>query len=345
MSKIATMAYSFAALRGQQAGRAFYTISCPLSLVPRILSQDDDTLPPDSRRQRQLNTSRIPAIARYLVQNSQNYVLPALVASIDAEVRYTPFEQSRDLGTLEVPMDATILVNDGQHRLAAITRALKENRTLGEDTVTVILFVDRGLEASQQMFADLNFHSAKPSKSLAVVYDHRNEGFKMARNLANETPFRGLVEFEKSSIAKSSGRLFTITAIDQATRVLLGLGTRDVPTSEQCELAWNFWIQVGESIPDWEAALQGTIPASELRQSKVHAHAVVLEAIGTAGSHLLATYPDHWMGKTAALSSIDWSRSNPVWEGKCMIGGVMQKNSACVIATADYLLQAMGVNR
>ena len=44
------------------------------------------------------------------------------------------------------------IINDGQHRKAAIEEALKANPKLGDDHISVILFVDKGLENTQQMF-------------------------------------------------------------------------------------------------------------------------------------------------------------------------------------------------
>ena len=59
---------------------------------------------------------------------------------------------------LHVPMDARLLINDGQHRRAAVEEAMKDCPELRDDHVPVIFFIDKGLKRSQQMFADLNKH-------------------------------------------------------------------------------------------------------------------------------------------------------------------------------------------
>ena len=56
-------------------------------------------------------------------------------------------------GKLTVPMTARFIVNDGQHRRAAIEEALKERPELGDETISVVFFLDVGLRRSQQMFA------------------------------------------------------------------------------------------------------------------------------------------------------------------------------------------------
>ena len=42
-----------------------------------------------------------------------------------------------DTGVLEVSMDAHFLINDGQHRKSAIMAALKEDSTLGDETISI----------------------------------------------------------------------------------------------------------------------------------------------------------------------------------------------------------------
>ncbi|WP_237376883.1 DNA sulfur modification protein DndB, partial [Salmonella enterica] len=127
------------------------------------------------------------------------------------------------LGTLCVPMDAQILINDGQHRRKAIEDALDARPELGQDNIPVLFFVDEGLKRSQQMFADLNKYAIRPSPSLASLYDHRDASSNLARYLAMSVePFVGMTELEKSNISQRSNKLFTLSSIKQATRALLG---------------------------------------------------------------------------------------------------------------------------
>ena len=41
--------------------------------------------------------------------------------------------------------------------------------------ISVVFFQDDGLKRSQQMFSDLNKNAVKPTKSLNILYDHRDE--------------------------------------------------------------------------------------------------------------------------------------------------------------------------
>ena len=156
-----TYKYIFPAIRGIQAGREYYVAMCPLKLIPSIFRFDDEELSPEFRAQRTLNRARVPEIARYMTNNPNDYVFSAITASIDGEVKFLPVADSSDRtlnGILEVNMDAQFIINDGQHRRAAIEMAIKNEPRLGDESIAVVFFVDRGLERSQEMLADLNRH-------------------------------------------------------------------------------------------------------------------------------------------------------------------------------------------
>ena len=168
---MAQHSYSFTALRGIQAGHEYYLVMCHLKLIPRIFLFDEPEVPPELRAQRLLNKSRIPEIARYIVNHPKEYTFSAITASIDGDVDFIPLAANgvtRNMGELRVDMQARFLINDGQHRRAAIEEALKIRPDLGDETIAVVFFLDIGLKQSQQMFADLNRHAVKPSSSVAL---------------------------------------------------------------------------------------------------------------------------------------------------------------------------------
>src|SRR5579884_3566143 len=149
-------AYTFPALRGVQAGKEYYVAMCPLELLPKLFLFDDISLPPKLRAQRTLNTARIPDIANYILQNRNDYAFSAITASIDGEARFESANKddtrAGDVGFLIIPMAAHFIINDGQHRRAAIEEALKAQPDLGKETIAVVFYVDEGLRRSQQLF-------------------------------------------------------------------------------------------------------------------------------------------------------------------------------------------------
>lgn len=112
-------------------------------------------MPAELRAQRNLNETRAKAIANYILSNP-DYVLPAITASCDASMTFDLLNEQHAVGLLQIPLDATLLINDGQHRRRGIEIALQDNPSLADHAVSVTIFYDRGLHASQQMFADIN---------------------------------------------------------------------------------------------------------------------------------------------------------------------------------------------
>ncbi len=338
--------YQFTALRGIQAGREFYVAMCPLKLIPKIFLFDEEEIPPELRAQRVLNRARVPEIARYILDNPGEYVFSSITASIDGDVKFEPFADhghARNVGSLMVPMTARFLINDGQHRRAAVEEALKENPQLGDETVSVVFFIDAGLERSQQLFADLNTHAVRPSKSLGILYDKRDPFSRLALNLVESVPlFRGFTEMEKTTISNRSPKLFTLSAIYQATHELLQKRRGDAIHQSDLPMARDYWIALGETIPEWRQAIKREVSAVILRNQYVHAHGVVLHAFGIAGRSLLATYPDDWKKRLAPLAEVNWLRTNTkIWEGRAMEHGKMSKAVINVSLTANLIKQIL----
>lgn len=346
--QVSEYCHQFPAVRGIQAGRPCYIAMCPMRLIPKIFVFDEEEVPPELRAQRILNKSRLPALASYLLDNVDDYTLSAITASINDQVNFEPFADTgvaANLGLLSVPMDAQILINDGQHRRAAIESALKENSELGHDNIPVLFFIDEGLKRSQQMFADLNKHAVRPSDSLSTLYDHRDPSSIMARYIVDNVPcFKKLTEMEKSSISNRSIKLFALSSIKLASRSLLRKRAKDSISDEEMELAARYWDLVSKSMPDWQAAEKREIQSAELRQNYVHSHGVALHALGCAGADLLSQYPAEWEEYIPKLGAIDWSRANSgLWEGRALHHGRLSKARTSVTLTANVIRKTLGV--
>jgi DNA sulfur modification protein DndB len=344
----ASFSYVFPAIRGVQAGREYYVTMCPLRLIPRLFNFDDEELLPELRAQRTLNKGRIPEMAKYIVENKDSYTFSAITASIDGEVAFEPIDKENPtafrMGSLTVNMDARFIVNDGQHRRAAIEAALVHAPDLGDETISVVFFVDRGLQRCQQMFADLNRHAVKPSASLGILYDHRNAAAKVAKHLSLTSPvFMNLIETERSALSARSRKLFTLSALHFATLELIPeKQLEDFPSaSQRCQ---EFWEGVGEQIPEWKYVKESKMTAGEVRRDFIHCHAIVLQALGRAGRSLYATYPQDVKKRLKNLRQIDWSRRNAqLWEGRAMLGGAMAKSGQNVILTCNEFKRVLGL--
>lgn len=339
--------YVFPAIRGIQAQREYYVSMCPMRLLPKLFLFDEEELVPELKAQRQLNKARLPELCRYITENPDNYVFSAITVSIDAEVTFEQLSMEGDagrIGMLHIPMSARFIINDGQHRRAAIDRALREKPELGDETIAVVFFLDVGVARCQQMFADLNRYAIRPSKSLGILYDYRDETARLAKTLISKSRiFRDVVELEKTSLSPRSRRLFTLSAIYHATEELLN-GMEETEPQESAELALRFWETAAGHINEWERVRRGELSAGEVRADFIHTHGVVLQALARAGRALIEQYPKQWQKRLAAIKTIDWRRSNSdLWEGRALLGGQVSKAHQNVILTANAIKNHLGL--
>ena len=339
--------YVFPAIRGIQAHREYYVSMCPIRLLPRLFQFDEEELAPQLRAQRHLNKARLPELSRYITENADNYVFSAITVSIDADVTFEEISADKEiskLGLIRIPMSARFIINDGQHRRAAIDLALREKPELGDETIAVVFFMDKGLERSQQMFADLNRYAIRPSKSLGILYDYRDQTALLTKRLiASSDIFRDVVELEKTNLAPRSRRLFTLSAIYNATNELLA-DRLEVAPEETAQLALQFWETVAAQMDEWERVRRGELSAGEVRADFIHTHGVVLQALARTGRVLIQDYPKRWQEKLRRLKKLDWRRSNSsLWEGRALVGGQLSKAHQNVTLTANAIKSHLGL--
>ncbi|GAA0580569.1 DNA sulfur modification protein DndB [Rhizomicrobium electricum] len=340
--------YDFTAIRGVQAGAAYYVIMVPLKVVPKLFRFDDESVPASLRAQRVLNSARVPAIARYITENPAEYILSSLCASVDGMMEFEPVQAGgalKSVGKLRIAMSATILINDGQHRRAAIEEALRGRPALSDESISVVVFADRGLKRSQQMFADLNIHAVRPTKSIKLLYDHRDSLAALSRDVVNAIPlFRDFTDLEHTSISNRSMKFFTLSSLHQGMCELLGKGKSDTASASDRKLAIEFWTEVIKNMPDWQRVATRDVTAAELRRDYIHAHGVAVQAIAIAGARLVSERPKDWAKALTKLRHIDWSRSNrALWDGRALVAGKVNKSRNNVILVSNVIVRAIGL--
>lgn len=330
--------YSFPAIRAMQAGKPFYIATCPLRIIPKIFIYDEEEVPVELRSQRTLNKGRIPEMTKYLLDSPKDYVFSALTASVGTDVEFIETGDAPNMGTLKISMDAQMLINDGQHRRAAIEEAIKENPELGQDNIAVLFFVDEGLKRSQQMFADLNKYAVRPSSSLGTLYDHRDQASELARYLSmNAKPFIGFTEFERSTISVRSSKIFTLSGIKQATRALFGKGPKDGFDDEEQKIAEEFWNNLNQNMVEWQQVQAKTLSAAEFRQEFITAHGIGLQALAIVGKEICLLDNKEQKKKLEALKKINWLKSNSDWSNRAMQHGRLSKAVSNIFLTATEI--------
>lgn len=332
--------YTFPATRGNQAGKTFFTSTIPFKYLVRLFRFDDESVPADLRAQRKLNEGRATAIAEYILANPASFVLPAITVSC-GEMTFSVLNEEHGLGLLQIPLDACLLINDGQHRRRGIELAMRENPSLADQSVSVTLFFDQGLHASQQMFSDINANASKPSGSINALYDLRNPYSRWILDILSRRPsIKARMDMEAASPAKKSSNLWSLIAFHTFVGLLTGVNEKNI--ARQSDLDGKAekvvaFLDALAVIPFWSPMLAGTISAEEIRERYVISHAVFLNALGVLGSHVTD------MACLAGLAQVDPDKAAAMWQGRCVLQGKMRKTTDGVKSAAAVLLRLCGL--
>ena len=333
--------YSFPAVKGIQANREYYISMVPLKLLSKLFPSEEDIVAPEHRAQRKINETRIPEIKRYILDNRDTYVFSALSASIDGKFSFVASE-NENMGTLLVDMSSVFLINDGQHRKAAIEAAILEDSTLGDETISIVFFADAGLARSQQMFTDLNKHAVKTSNSLSTLYDSRDVVAVATKEVISAVPFfKRFTDKERDILGKNSSNLFTLNMIYKAN---LKIVHNDNCDDSATGFLIDYWQNVAENINEWQEVMNRTLTKKDLRENYIITLAITLTALGKLGKYFYENPNVNMAASLNKLRQIDWSRSNEDWLGRMIRedGKVMNSEEAITLTCAK-IKQLIGV--
>lgn len=334
--------YKFPAVRGIQANTEYYISMVPMNLLSKLFTENTDgSVLPEYRAQRRLNESRIPEIANYILDNRNSYVFSALSASIDGKFRFIKSNEFDDVGVLEVDMNANFLINDGQHRKAAIEKALLEDETLSNETISIVFFKDEGLARSQQMFTDLNKHAVKTSNSIATLYDSRDKLAVATRQIIDKIEFlRMFTDKEKDNLGKNSSNLFTLNNIYKANQKII----HGECSLEDEKFLLHYWNSISKNIVEWNEVKNKELTKKALRENYIITLAITILAFGRLGSFFYENRDfdiDKYISK---FKKIDWLRSNKDWKDRVIrANGKVQNNEEAIYLTCTKIKELIGI--
>lgn len=327
------MKYQFPAVKGNQAMNDYYICMVPLGLLSKIFLTDNNDVAPEYRAQRKLNESRIPEIRDYILNNRESYVFSALAASIDGEVEFIPQGEQGNVGILSIDMNANFLINDGQHRKAAIDAAICEDESLKHETISIVLYKDQGLRRSQQMFTDLNKHAVTTSKSLNTLYEFKDPVAIITKKVVNEIPFlRKYTDKEKDNLSKFSSNIFTLNTFLTANKRIVKIVGTDVNAEN---LILSFWTNVVKNMREWNEMDIGELSKRSLREDYIITQGLIILALGRL-CEFYCTHPYVDMTDSLKkLKTIDWLRSNECsWMNRAIkVNGKINRNEQGIFLT------------
>jgi DGQHR domain-containing protein len=321
------------------------------------------------------NPEHADAIARYITENSDLYVLPPLTLSARKGVRLftTKTDAPLKAGYLVIPATAELWITDGQHRRSGIAKALLELRgeergqRLANDSIGVNIIFETEISQIHQDFADASKTKPLPPSQLAV-YDRRNPANRIMVDLEqNCALFKGRIDAASKTLSKKSIAVFLASHLRQLVKVVL-VGSWQMG-DDQFEKQANdlladadaykvfadklidFVNEMTEAIPVWHqiAELPEGIAQTQIPDLREEGHiclrAIGLVMMGRIAHELFKHDVADWKVYAKRMGAVDWRKTAELWEGNVVSDkGKISTGQALVREGTQRLRAAIGWN-
>jgi DNA sulfur modification protein DndB len=317
----------------------------------------------EERMQRELDDKRVKEqIVPYLVRNNDRFFGSIIVLVYGGDVS---FESLTDLKTnlsaayksngsrigFLIIDGGSLIVLDGQHRLAALKMVYAKEDTLPagpyvqdvpDDEVCVIFIKHEDAVKTRRIFNTVNRYAKQTSRGDNIITSE-DDGYAIVtrRLLRDDEPLGNrsvngksveLVNWRSNTLTTRSTQLTTISALYEAVQLILSshkqpyyeAQTRpdDSRLDEGTEIVAEFWKVVLEGIEPYCAAVANPKQIAEMRDDKA-ASALLFKPAGQTAliRGLLMACAGDRMTLTEAVrraNLIDWRTQSPLWQGVIM---------------------------
>jgi DNA sulfur modification protein DndB len=351
------MASQFPALRGKMGELDYALVMMKLGeLVKHIsyaeeIQEWDGGIPAEFKKQRKLNMSRIiNEMVPYLTATPDHFY-GAITAELERpgdpqnKLLFEPVGGHETMGILTLDGSEQVMALDGQHRLKSIELSMKTHPDLARESIAVILVPGKGYKKSQQLFTDLNRYAKQPSKTLNLLFEHREFFAVVAKEVASGArTFRDRVNLETNSLGQKAKHHITLGVLYECVLALLDGHYNDGEKAEgKIREATNLITHiyddvVAPTLPEFETMLTGNALPYDLRCKYIFGHSVGQQAIARTIRTARDAAGDQWESVVRkGFAAIDWRLTNPLWEGAAVQGGAIGSRRQNIEQTSTVL--------
>jgi DNA sulfur modification protein DndB len=318
----------------------------------------DGGIPSEFKKQRKLNMSRITnEMVPYLTATPDHFYA-AITAELERpgdpqnKLLFEPIEGGDGtMGILTLDGSEQVMALDGQHRLKSIELAMKTHPDLSRESIAVILVPGKGYRKTQQLFTDLNRYAKQPSKTLNLLFEHREFFAVVAKEVGSGArTFRDRVNLETNSLGQKARHHITLGVLYECVLALLEGHYNDGEKAlgkirEATDLVTHIYDDVvAPTLPEFENMLAGHALPYDLRTKYIFNHSVGQQALARAIRAARDEFGDKWEDVVRpALALIDWRLISPQWEGTAVQGGAIGSRRQNIEQTATVVKLLIGV--
>lgn len=306
----------------------------------------------EERMQRDPNLKRIEKeIAPYLVNNQDRFFGSVIVLIYKGDVYFEGLQDlkvkipaayqtaARDLGFITID-GGSLIVLDGQHRLLALLKAIKNDvigkysHDIPEDEVSVIFIKHEDNIKTRRIFNKVNRYARSTSRGDNIITSEDDAYAIVSRWLLNEgAPFgvkykngeEGLVNWKSNTLSARSTQLTTISVVYETVKLILksegiSVNEQQRPSDEELDeyyqLAEKYWKQVIEGIKAYKEAIDAPSKIPSMRDEDSKYSLLFKPAAQIALIKGLITAKERGLDFTEAIkraNKVDWRITSDIW--------------------------------
>ena len=316
------LTYNFSAIRGKQSGKDFYSFMCPLNIVSRLFSEDDDSIPEIILNKRIINNNLVENLTDKILNQQGAYFVEPILAAIDEPINFKVLDNKyAEIGVISFSMLSTCLIINGIEEKIAIERAIAKDAKLRNSVLSVIVFFDPEFNLATKLLNNMVVNNIIVDK-IELYSDQlleKNDFIKKRMDMNNKT------------LGKYSKKLFLKKHIAQTTKVLLGEKSID----EMKEIVDSFWINYFTQVE-----LIKQLDGYKLRTEYVIGYSTVLEGIALAIKRIYNNNEYDVKIFFEVINCMDWSRNNEKWKKNMLTNsGRVIKNSEAITYVTNIICE------
>ena len=358
------MASTFPAIRANMGEGEFFCSVLTFGEAARLIQFVEDVddwsadTDPESKIQRRLNVPRVEReLVPYLL-NVPDHFYSALTVEVRPAITegfgFTggiPFESvgpsvpgGMSWGQITLDGTETLYTLDGQHRLKSIQLALRVRPDLAREQIPVIFIPFQSPRRSQLLFSDLNRFAKSPSKSISLLFSHRDPVVTLAKLLMERVPLlKGRVEVETTSLSKHTPNVMTLSSLYEMTKSLTaGRPLAEPLPNAEVSRQIAIWDGLVRHLEPWAKVVSREEHPARLRKEFLLMHGVCHQAIASAIAPLVADGNDLDQ-VLAPLRGVDWRVKNPEWQGIAVQGRHISNTSTTIRNLGGLIALKLGV--
>lgn len=359
------MATTFPALRARMGDLEYYVVITTVGEATRTVQYVEEVddwgseTPPELKLQRKLNVQRVEReMVPYLLDNGDHFY-----SALTVEVRPIPdaapgqaaitfegrekFPGGIEFGVVLLDGTESLYALDGQHRLKSMELAIKQQPQLAREQIALLLVPFQTVHRSQSLFSDLNRYARAPSKSISLLFTHREALARITKRLCGVVPLlKDRVNMETTTLSKNARQFITLSTLYEMTKALIGqqADADDLDEDSAVEELARVWEVMAEGISEWRLVADDEEHPAYLRPQYLNMHGVCQQAIAFAVGRARSDYPESWMGVvTESFKGIDWRLTNPKWQQIALHGGRVNNTTTSIRNLAGLLEAEMGI--